>query len=176
MLLGNCWLIALLPGYNVSPHWPKSTVIKRDNTFQDNLCAKAALSSKHQRICTPPGQPHTLQQGIVTSSMDRHWQPYSIIEPSPGTKLWSVAATKDQHNWAPLTGWKVASFQALGEHVDVVMENFAVHNVHMFMHKITEPFDPEHVKEICVDPDIIKPESIFIDASISNSKIASRFT
>ena len=64
----------------------------------------------------------------------------------------------------------------LGEYVDVVLENSAIQNVHMFMHEIAEHFDPEHVKETCIDPDVIKPESIFIDASISGTKVASRFT
>ena len=84
--------------------------------------------------------------------------------------------TVEQHTWATLTGWEVASVQALGDYVDVILENSAMQTAHMFMHKLSEPFDPLYVKDSCVEPDIIKPESIFIDGSISNTKVATRFT
>ena len=51
-----------------------------------------------------------------------------------------------------LSGWEVASAVGLGEYIDVVLENSAVQNVHMFMHEIAEPFDPEHVKEAASTP------------------------
>ena len=82
------------------------------------------------------------------------------------------AGTPEKNGWTTLSGWEVASVVGLGEYIDVVLENSAVQNVHMFMHEIAEPFDPEHVKETCIDPDVIKPESIFIDASISGTKVA----
>ena len=68
------------------------------------------------------------------------------------------------------------SVQALREHVDVILENSAVQNVHMFMHQFTEAFDPLYANETCVEPETIKPEAIFIDGSTSNTKVASRFT
>ena len=84
--------------------------------------------------------------------------------------------TFEQHTWATLTGWEIASVQALGDHVDVILENSAVQNVHIFMHQFSEPYDALYAKESCVEPDSIKLEAIFIDASVSNTKVASRFT
>ena len=84
--------------------------------------------------------------------------------------------TKEQYTWATLTRWQVASVQALGEQVDVILENFSLENAHMFMHEHAEPFDLVYVKESCTEPDIVKPETIFIDAIISNTKVATMFT
>ena len=84
--------------------------------------------------------------------------------------------TVERHTWANLTGWEVASVQSLGDYVDVILENTNVQNAHMFMHQFAEPFDATYVKETCVEPDVIKPESIFIDGSTSNTKVSSRFT
>ena len=84
--------------------------------------------------------------------------------------------TEGQHAWATVTGWEVASVQALGEHVDVILENSSLENAHIFMHEQAEPFDPVYVKESCAEPDIVKPDTIFIDAIISNTKVATRFT
>ena len=86
------------------------------------------------------------------------------------------AGTPENQTWATITGWEVTSVQALGDHVDVVLENAAVQHAHIFMHQITEPFDATHAKETCVEPEVIKPETIFIDTSVSNTKVASRFT
>lgn len=83
--------------------------------------------------------------------------------------------TLESQTWAPVTGWEVTSVQALGDHVDVILENSALQNVHMFMHQIQQPFDAQYVKESCIEPDAIKPEAIFIDGSVSNTKVASRF-
>lgn len=83
--------------------------------------------------------------------------------------------TVEQFTWTPLTGWEVASVLAVGDYVDVVLENSAMQNTHMFMHQFIEPFDPAYVRESCVDADALKPESIFIDDSIANTKAASRF-
>ena len=44
------------------------------------------------------------------------------------------------------------------------------------MHQFSEPFEALYAKETCVKPDVIKPESIFIDGSTSNTKVSSRFT
>ena len=83
--------------------------------------------------------------------------------------------TVEQFTWTTLTGWEIASVQALGDYVDVVLENAAVQNVHMFMHQFSEPFDAAYAKESCVEPEVVKPESIFIDESVANTKVASRF-
>ncbi len=84
--------------------------------------------------------------------------------------------TREKNTWSTLTGWEVTSVQPLGDYVDVVLENSAVQNAHMFMHQIVEPFDAVQAKESCVEPEVIKPETIFIDTSVSNTKVASRFT
>jgi hypothetical protein len=83
---------------------------------------------------------------------------------------------KDKNTWAALTGWEVTSVQAMGDYTDVVLENSSLQIAHLFFHQFSEPFDAEHAKESCVEPEVIKPESIFIDASVSNTKVASRFT
>ena len=84
--------------------------------------------------------------------------------------------TIKKHTWATLTGWEVASVQSLKDYVDVILENTAVQNAHMFMHQFVEPFDTTYAKETCVEPDVIKPKFIFIDGSTSNTKVSSRFT
>ena len=84
--------------------------------------------------------------------------------------------TVEQHTWATLMGWEVASVRALRDHVDVILENSAVQIAHMFMHQFSEPFDPLYAKETCVEPETIKPEAMFIDGSVTNTKVASRFT
>src|ERR1700738_3038953 len=84
--------------------------------------------------------------------------------------------TVENHTWATLTGWEVASVQSLGDYTDVILENSAVQNAHMFMHQFSDPFDTLYVRESCVEPEVIKPETIFIDGSTSNTKVSSRFT
>ena len=84
--------------------------------------------------------------------------------------------TMEEHTWATLIGWEVASVQAFGDHMDVILENFAMLNAHMFMHQFSEPSDPVYAKESCIEPNLIKPELIFIDGNISNTKVASKFT
>ena len=54
--------------------------------------------------------------------------------------------THEQHTWATMTGWEVASIHALGDHVDVILEISSVQNVHMFMHQFSKPFDPIYAK------------------------------
>jgi hypothetical protein len=84
--------------------------------------------------------------------------------------------TVDKHTWAIFTGWEVAPVQALRDYVDVILENSNVQKVHMLMHQFSKPFDAIYAKESCVEPDVIKPELIFIDESTSNTKVSSRFT
>ena len=60
--------------------------------------------------------------------------------------------------------------------MDVILKNSAVQNVHMFMHQFFEPFNPVYAKETCVEPKTMKLEAIFKDGSVSNTKVASRFT
>ena len=111
------------------------------------------------------------KDGIVLS-----WS-VQVVKASQFKLLFVVkVGTHEQHTWATLTGWEVASVQTLGDHVDVILENSAVQNVHMFMHQFSEAFDPLYAKETCVEPETIKPEAIFIDGSVTNTKVASRFT
>ena len=70
----------------------------------------------------------------------------------------------------------MASIQAMGDHVDVILENSANENVHMFMHQFVEPFDPDYAKDTCIEPKTIKPEDIFIDGNVTNTRVASTFT
>jgi hypothetical protein len=46
----------------------------------------------------------------------------------------------------------------------------------MFMHQFVEPFDLDYAKDTCIEPKTLKPKAIFIYGSVSNSKVASRFT
>ena len=70
-----------------------------------------------------------------------------VVKTSSYKLLFAVkVGTIEQHTWATLTRWEIASLQALGDHVDVILENSAMQNVHMFMHQFTEPFDTEHAK------------------------------
>ena len=128
---------------------------------------------------------------------DHIWQEYETPQddsyvPKDGLVLgWSVQVVKgstfkllfvikvgthQEHTWTTLTGWEVASVQALGDYVDVILENSAVQNAHMFMHQFTESFDTIYAKETCVEPETIKPEAIFIDGNVTSTKVASRFT
>lgn len=40
----------------------------------------------------------------------------------------------NEFTWATLVGCVVVLVQALGDYIDVVLKNFALHIVHMFMH------------------------------------------
>lgn len=84
--------------------------------------------------------------------------------------------TPEKHTWATLARWEVTLVQALGDCVDVILENSAVQNAHKTMHLFSEPFNAMYAKDNCVEHEVIKPESIFIDASTSNIKVASKFT
>ena len=46
----------------------------------------------------------------------------------------------------------------------------------MFMHHFFEPFDPLYTKESCVEPRVIKRETIFIGGNGTNTKVANKFT
>lgn len=130
--------------------------------------APEAIWQEHE---TPKDDSYVPKEGTVMA-----WS-FLVVKTSQYKIVFVVkVGTPEQNGWTTLSGWEVASVVGLGEYIDVVLENSAVQNVHMFMHEIAEPFDPEHVKETCIDPDVIKPESIFIDASISGTKVASRFT
>ena len=83
--------------------------------------------------------------------------------------------THDNFTWTTVSTWEVATAQALGEYVDVVLVNSAMENAHVFMHQFSESFDATYAKETCVDPHIIQPETFFIDNNVANSKVASRF-
>lgn len=66
--------------------------------------------------------------------------------------------------------------QALGNYLDVILKKFAVQTVHIFMHQFSKPFDLVYAKKSCVELDVIKSESIFIDGSILKTKVARMFT
>ena len=59
--------------------------------------------------------------------------------------------------------------------MDVILENSAVQNIHMFMQQFVEPVDTQYAKESCIEPDSIRLEAIFIDGNVSNTKVASMF-
>lgn len=82
----------------------------------------------------------------------------------------------EESTWAMLTGWDGVRPSTWRLHRRHTKNNFAVHNVHMFMHQFVQPFDHVYAKESCVEPRTIKRESIFINNNISNAKVASRFT
>lgn len=125
------------------------------------------LSQEHE---TPQDDSYVPKNGTVLA-----WS-IQVVKAAQFKLLFVVkVGTQEKNTWAPLTGWEVTSVQALGDHVDVVLENTAVQNVHMFMHQFVEPFDALYAKESCAEPDAIKPEAIFIDGSVSNTKVASRF-
>ena len=118
---------------------------------------------------TPPDDTYTPRAGVIAWSIH-------IVKGSHYKVLFVVkVGTPEKHTWATVTGWEVASVQALGDYVDVILENAALQNAHMFMHQFVEPFDTAHAIADCVEPDVVKPTSIFIDASISNTKVCSRF-
>ena len=107
---------------------------------------------------TPQDESYVPKDGLVIA-----WS-LQVVKASQFKLLFVVkVGTFDQNTWATLTGWEVASVQALGDHIDVILENSTMQTAHMFMHQFSEPFDPLYVKDSCVEPDVIKPESIFID-------------
>jgi len=58
-----------------------------------------------------------------------------VVKTSSYKLLFAVkVGTHEQNTWTTLAGWEIASVQALGDHVDVILENSAMQNVHMFMH------------------------------------------
>lgn len=131
--------------------------------------APEVLWSEHE---TPEDDSYVPKEGNVVLA----WS-FLVVKAAQYKILFAVkVGTPEKHTWSTLTGWEVTSVQALGDHVDVVLENSAVQNAHMFMHQFVEPFDAVHAKESCVEPETIKPETIFIDTSVSNTKVASRFT
>ena len=80
-----------------------------------------------------------------------------------------------QHAWVSVTGWEVESVHAIGGHVAVILESLSQQTTHVFMHENAEPFDPVYLIESCAEPDVVKPETIFIDVVISGTQIAIRF-
>ena len=120
---------------------------------------------------TPEDDSYSPKDGLVLG-----WS-IQVVKASLYKMIFVVkVGTVEKHTWATLTGWEVASVQALGDYTDVILENSAVQNAHMFMHQFAEPFDALYANESCVEPEVIKPETIFIDASTSNTKVSSRFT
>lgn len=120
---------------------------------------------------TPPDDSYVPKDGIVLA-----WS-LLVVKAAQFKILLAVkVGTHDQHTWATIPGWEVANVQALGEHMDVILENSAVQNAHMFMHQFTEPFDAIYAKESCAEPDAIKPETIFVDGSVTTTKVAARYS
>jgi len=85
-----------------------------------------------------------------------------------------MVGTHENFTWATVNSWEVASVQAMGDYVDIVLENSALETAHVFMHQYTEGFHNGYVRENCVDPDVVKPEAYFIDDNVTNSRVASR--
>lgn len=57
----------------------------------------------------------------------------------------------------------------------VVLENSALEIAHMFMHQFTEAFDSAYARESCVDQHVIEPKTLFINNTVTNSRVANRF-
>ena len=85
-----------------------------------------------------------------------------------------MVGTHESFTWTTVTSWEIASVQAMGDYVDIVLENSSLENAHVFMHQFTEAFDNGYVRDNCVDPDVVKPETFFLDDNITNSRVASR--
>ena len=129
------------------------------------------LGELYQEYETPQDDSYVPKDGLILA-----WS-VQVVKASQYKLLFVLkVGTHEQHTWATLTVWEVASVQALGDHVDAILENSAVQNVHMLMHQFSKAFDPLYAKDTCVEPKTIKPEAIFIDGSVSNTKVASRFT
>ena len=103
------------------------------------------------------------------------WSVQVVKTSSYKIMLMVKVGTTDKTTWASVAGWEVASVQALGEYMDVLLENSAMENVHMFMGQ-SEPFDSQYIRETCIEREDIKPQAIFLDDSVLNTKVASRFT
>ncbi len=128
----------------------------------DNLC---------EDYETPPDDSYVPKDGLV-----RGWSLLVVKAAQFKMVLALNVGTHDEPTWTTMSGWEVAGVQALGDHVDVILENSAVQNAHMFMHQFSEPFDPLYAKESCAEPEVIKPEAIFVDGNVANTKVAARYT
>ena len=120
---------------------------------------------------TPPDDSYVPKDGLV-----RAWSLLVVKAAQFKMVLALKHGTHENPSWTTLSGWEVTGVQALGDHVDVILENSAVQNAHMFMHQFSEPFDPVYAKESCAQPDVIKPEAIFVDGNVANTKVAARYT
>lgn len=61
------------------------------------------------------------------------------------------------------------------EYIDVVIKNSTLESAHIFMHHFANVFNGAHAKESCINYDIVKPKSFFIDNIVTNSKEAIKF-
>ena len=132
------------------------------------MLARDVLWQEHE---TPQDDSYVPKDGVVLA-----WS-IQVVKTSIYKIIFVLkVGTAKKHTWATLTGWEVALVHSLVDYVDVILENTAVQNAHMFMHQFIKPFDATYAKETCVEPNVIKPESIFIDGSTSNTKVSSMFT
>jgi hypothetical protein len=129
--------------------------------------ANATICEEYE---TPPDDTFVPKDGLVL-----FWS-VQVVKGAQFKILFVVkVGTVEESTWTPILNWEVASIQAMDDYLAVMLQNSSNENVHMFMHQFSEPFDVAYAKETCVEPDIIKPEAIFIDNSVVNTKVASRF-
>jgi hypothetical protein len=58
---------------------------------------------------------------------------------------------------ATVTSWEIASFQTMGEYINVALENSTLGFAYIFMHQFIEAFGSTYVRESCIDHDVIMP-------------------
>ena len=63
--------------------------------------------------------------------------------------------TVGQNTWTSLTGWEVASVQALGDYVGVILKNSAMQNAHMFIHQFSEHLTPCMLKTLALSQTLL---------------------
>ena len=120
---------------------------------------------------TPTDDSYVPKEGILVA-----WS-FSVVKAAQ-FKIMLVlkVGTQESFTWAVVTGWEVSSVQALGGHVDIILESSSQQTAHVFMKDVAQLFDPAYLREQCAEPEVIKPESIFVDQATSITKIATRFT
>lgn len=100
-----------------------------------------ALDYLWQEHKTPQNNSYVVKEGRVLA-----WS-LQVVKAAQFKMLFVVkVGTIEHHTWATLTGWELASVQALRDHVDVILENFAMLSAHMFMHQFSKLFDPSTPK------------------------------
>jgi hypothetical protein len=79
-------------------------------------------------------QEHKTREEVLKDGSVLAWS-IQVVVASQYKMIFAVkVGTMEKHTWATLTRWEVTSVQALGDYVDVLLENSAIQNAHMFMH------------------------------------------